>query len=111
MPDRVLDGVRFYSEREWRYVPSEIEDVPAITREDLADAGESEFARSQVENLAPLTFGSHAIHYLIVKSERELVRLASALGRLKHYLSDNRELLKTRIVSVIGWCSRAFACY
>jgi hypothetical protein len=50
--------VRFYDEREWRYLPRELESIPAIDPEALADPEASRVAREMVDRLPPC----HLIH-------------------------------------------------
>jgi len=96
-PDR---QVRFYDEREWRYLPAELESIPAITPEALADPEASRFARDMVDRLPPLSFDPDDINYVIVRNDEEVLPMYYALRAIKDKYHDSvKDLLVTKLIS------------
>lgn len=92
--------VRFYDEREWRYLPAETESIPAISPQDLADPVTSRSVREMVDSLPPLGFDPWDINYIVVKSDDEALDMFRDIERIKEgYTQDEKDLLKTKIIS------------
>jgi hypothetical protein len=98
--DRQIENVRFYDEREWRFVPDEIEEIAAISREELADSTKSREVREQVDRLPSLSFEPWDINYLIVATEDEILPMFRDVQRIKEkYDQGQKDTLCTKIVS------------
>jgi len=100
------EEVRFYDEREWRYVPNPSE-VPVL-KEMRTPLSFKEFKNKthidelDEENAALFTLGFEPldIRYLLVKTEDEILRMCTQLDKIKaKYSPEEREILKTRIIS------------
>lgn len=92
--------VRFYDEREWRYLPAEIESIPALSAEDLQDPVKSRGALDQVNQLPALSFEPRDINYIIVRHNNELLPMYRALRTIKaKYEEPEKDLLVTKLVS------------
>jgi len=98
--ERVGKKVRFYDEREWRYVPAEVEAFPPISREELNDPIRRGRFEGALGALSRLSFDPWDINYIIVESESEVLETYRAIDTIKRkYNDDDRSLLKTRILS------------
>jgi hypothetical protein len=98
--NRSEDYVRFYDEREWRYVPENIEDIPSVSREELADPVRCKPIVDLVDDLPALSFEPRNINFIIVEKESELLTMFHAIDEIKvRYDKDDRNLLKTKIIS------------
>ncbi|MBI1910369.1 MAG: hypothetical protein HYS21_00020 [Deltaproteobacteria bacterium] len=99
--DTVIKNVKFYNEREWRYVPEMPgEELPFLLREEF----ENPVTRAQ-ENVklqsTKLSFEPKDIKYVIVKEEKEILAMMRALQQIKSkkYDKDTVELLTSRIIT------------
>ena len=101
---KYLDGVRFYDEREWRYIP----DMPFkndnyrfwINKNDYLD----EIGRSQLNEVVSdnfrLRFEPNDIKYIIVEKEQQIPSIIRAIEQIKNkYDEETIKLLTTRIIS------------
>lgn len=92
--------VRFYDEREWRYIPTEIESIPAMSPEDLADPIKSKPVRDEVSRLPPLAFEPNDINYIVVATDAEMLPMVRAVRSIKgKYDADTVDLLTSKIIS------------
>ena len=99
-PGRPEREVRFYDEREWRYLPAELESIPAISPEALSDPKAGRVALDMVERLPPLSFDPNDINYVIVRHDSELLPMYHALRAIKEKYDDpTKDLLVTRLIS------------
>jgi Putative abortive phage resistance protein AbiGi, antitoxin len=99
-PNGLRAHVRFYDEREWRYIPADIERIPAISRADLADPVKSEEARRLTEALPPLSFEPKDINYIVVEHESEVLPMYYALRTIKaKYDEAAKDTLVTKLIS------------
>jgi len=99
-PDGVRSEVRFYDEREWRYIPPDVERIPAISRADLADPVKSKEARLATDALPPLSFEPKDINYILVEREDEVLPMYYALRRIKaKYSEAEKDTLVTKLIS------------
>jgi hypothetical protein len=106
--DKYLDGIRFYDEREWRYVPT-IEQVlaagfdvgPVLRKEEFLDAARVEEGNKKLQQCR-LGFTPKDIKYLIVKTEGEIYDFVTRVRRIKEakYPPEDIEVLVTRIISM-----------
>jgi hypothetical protein len=106
--DKYVDGIRFYDEREWRYVPTfdqtlaaGFDTSPVLRKADflnqnLVDEGNKKLQRCK------LSFEPNDIKYLIVKTEGELYDFATRVRQIKEpkYPLNDIEILVTRIISM-----------
>lgn len=97
-----LSNVRFYNEREWRFVPR----LPIDSYRELADKGDfldSEKRKAANEKLAEgsrISFEPNDIKYLIVRREDEIVQLIRDVELIKgKYSHEDVLLLSSRIIS------------
>jgi|ERR1035437_8501234 hypothetical protein len=95
-----LIEVRFYNEREWRYVPPEVESIPAISRADFADPTKRGAVEAIVAQLPALSFEPQDIRYLVVAKDSEVLPMIHAVRSVKdRYDPDTIDNLTSRIVS------------
>ncbi len=94
------EKVRFYDEREWRYIPSEIESIPAISPEELADPIKSKPVRDQVNRIPPLSFEPDDINYIVVAKDAEVLPMIRAVRSIKgKYDEGTVDFLTSKIIS------------
>jgi hypothetical protein len=94
------ERVRFYDEREWRYLPPELESIAAISREDFADPIKSKPVRDQVSRIPPLSFEPEDINYIVVATDAEMLTMVRAVRSIKgKYDADTVDLLTSKIIS------------
>lgn len=95
----VATEVRFYDEREWRYVP----EGPwvALKRAEFADAASVSAANADVAARYRLSFDPGDVRYIVVADEREIGPMIADVRRIKSrkYSSEAIDILCTRIVS------------
>lgn len=98
---KVIKDVRFYNEREWRYVPkhSSYSGRWSITKEEY----DNPVTRAQ-ENTAfegaKLSFEPSDIKYIIVKEEKEILSMINVLRKIKKkYDVKTVEILTSRIIT------------
>ena len=101
---QVRDGerkkIRFYDEREWRFIPPIIGDQNILTEEQFHNITEREKLNSFYEQYG-VNFNPDAINYIIVEKEEEIVPLIHELHAIKGNFSYNSvELLSSRIISM-----------
>jgi hypothetical protein len=101
------ETVRFYNEREWRYVPP----MNVLLRDDINaflpkivfdDPLQREDANNLVAQVARLGFQPKYIKYVIVKSETEILDIMDAILRIKgpNFPYDEVRKLTSRIISM-----------
>jgi hypothetical protein len=98
--------VRFYDEREWRFVPPldgrRTDDTPVVLEE--AEFGNADMLRRANEAIAhkyPLSFRPEFINYVIVPEEKDILGIRDEILRIKAPFPDNdKKLLTTRILSM-----------
>lgn len=98
---RLIRNVRFYDEREWRYVPAidDANDNWILWREEYLNSVKRAHANTQVEN-AKLIFEPNDIRYLIIKEETQIGAMISALREIKSkYSQETIEILTSRIMT------------
>lgn len=102
--NKTIPKVRFYDEREWRFLPSKSKD--ADWENYLLDSGFSDETEKNRQNdliaaddNAALMFEPNDIRYIIVKDEAEILEMARRIEDIKADYDDARLLLKTRIIS------------
>ncbi len=99
------DGVRFYDEREWRYIPT-INDGTEHFKLFLGpdEFKEVRYKKQETEKLKQkkVSFEPKDIRYIIVKSESEILDMYNKIERIKgdKYSPDDIKRLQTRIISM-----------
>lgn len=93
--------IRFYDEREWRYIPPiGGQKLNFLTEEQFNDKTQRENLNSFNEQYG-ISFNPDVINYLIVEKEDEIVSLMRELRSIKGNFSYNSvELLSSRIISM-----------
>lgn len=94
--------VRFYDEREWRYVPDLIAKLqhPFLTTEEYYNVEERKQAEANLVSDYTLGFEPSDVRYLIVRKEAEIVPLIDSIQGIKaKYELDDVRLLSSRIIS------------
>ncbi len=94
-----IENVRFYDEREWRFVAAPDGKTPAMNKEAFMDATQRGKANKAI---APsrLPFAPSDIKYVIVSSESEVLPVIRDLERIKgKYSLDQVKLLTSRVIS------------
>jgi len=97
--NRWIDDVRFYDEREWRFVATQDGKTPAMDKQAFMDSTERDKANKAI---APsrLRFTPSDIKYVIVRSESEVLSIIRDLERIKgKYSLDQVKLLTSRVIS------------
>lgn len=107
--EQLIDGkkrrIRFYDEREWRYIPP-----ISLFEENSSDIFLSEKEYNDIERRARLNshneqygvlFSPEEINYIIVKNTDEILPLKRELSKIKGGFShDSVELLETKLMSM-----------
>ena len=101
------ETVRFYNEREWRYLPPIQTLLQGDANAFLPKTAFDEIGMREVENhiigeAAPLSFQPKFIRYVIVRSETEILEIADAILRIKgpNFAYDEVRKLTTRIITM-----------
>jgi hypothetical protein len=97
-----LENVRFYDEREWRFLPELPTDfVPLfLTREQSMNEGMRTLANLKLADICRVSFEPKDIKYLVVRQEEEIVPLTAQIEQIKiKYSPDDVRLLKTRVIT------------
>ena len=99
--------VRFYDEREWRFVPpwSEFANKPTppyLKQEDVLNPTELLKANRLIEQFTSIPFEPRYIRYLIVDKEAEILEFIDEVLNIKgaNYSHNDLKILTTRIVSI-----------
>lgn len=94
--------VRFYDEREWRYVPRRKQNSQfCYLIEDLFKQEETRRKIDTINESFGLEFNPDVINYLIVEREDEILDLKQNVERIKgNFAHSSVELLSTRIISM-----------
>jgi len=97
---RLNPKVRFYDEREWRFVPTGVTKVNGLHRAQYLDFNALKEANERVREFAILKFEPSDIKYIIVATEAEILPMIHSVERIKEkYTQDERKILSSRIVS------------
>jgi hypothetical protein len=95
------ENVRFYDEREWRYIPDQIESIPELSRDDFNDPIKAGPVIEQVRQLPSLSFEPDDINYIVVATDAEALSMVKAVRSIKgkKYDADTVDLLTSKIIS------------
>jgi hypothetical protein len=75
--------VRFYDEREWRWLPPDLVNARMLQKDEYDDAAVLEQANNDVWQNARLPFGPDDIKYIVVADESERYPMIRALQKIK----------------------------
>jgi len=96
------DKIRFYDEREWRFVPKLPEEfLPRIlTKAEYSDQNQKYSANEKLKEITALKFEPSDIKYIIVYKESEIIPIINEIERIKSkYNEDQIKLLCSRVIS------------
>ena len=97
-PSGTLPKVRFYNEREWRFVP-QLQGNSFMEKNDFLDAEKLREENTKIAK-AKISFEPNDIRYLIVRTEAEIVPLVNRIREIKgRYSYDDVSLLSSRVIS------------
>lgn len=102
----INENVRFYDEREWRYVPplDQLNDrglIPVMGKEQYANEQTRDCCNQKLEKYFSLTFRTEDIKYIIVRNDSEIIKFAEQIDRLDaKYTHQEKRLLITRLMSM-----------
>lgn len=96
-------SIRFYDEREWRFVP----DLPpsllfwdGMSVDDFSNDETRNAANKNLAEVSRIRFEPNDIRYLIVRREEEIVPLVREVERIKgKYSHDDVRLVMSRVIS------------
>lgn len=97
-----LENIRFYDEREWRFLPELPKDfVPLfLAKEQFMNSAMRTQANLKLADICRLSFEPKDIRYLVVRHEEEIVPLTNQIEQIKiKYSPDDVRLLKTRVIT------------
>jgi hypothetical protein len=97
-----LQNVRFYDEREWRFLPELPADfVPLVLSSDqFMNKEMCSQTNLKLAQTCRLSFEPKDIKYLVVHKEEEIVPLTTHIEQIKiKYSPDDVRLLKTRVIT------------
>lgn len=96
----IVENVKFYDEREWRFVPESENLSILLTEEQFKDKVKTEGYNAELAEKNKLTFEPEDIRYIIVEKESEILSMVENIHRIKAiYNEDTRTLLTTKIIS------------
>ena len=88
----------YYNEREWRYVPSELDANEMIIRVDKKEEFDADILSQRTKPyLCP--FKSEDIRYMIVTNEEERISLVQEIEKLVNWSEFDKNLLKSKILT------------
>jgi hypothetical protein len=100
---RVISNLRFYNEREWRFVPQLEKGDPTrwgISKDQFLDEEQRRQANNKLAKASRIEFEPNDIKYLIVRREDEIVPLIREVESIKgKYGYDDVRLLASRVIS------------
>lgn len=103
---RIKNRVKFYDEREWRYVPAldQLNDlglIPVMSQDQFNDPEILNNSNQSLEQSFRLQFSPRDVKYIIVKEENEVLAIADKIKSLdSRYTEEDIKLLTTRIISM-----------
>lgn len=96
----IIKNVKFYNEREWRYTPDWTDENPLfLSKNDFENPIKKAHANEKLKN-STLAFYPSDIAYIIVKEEKEIFSMITALKQIKgRYDPNTIEVLISRIIT------------
>jgi Putative abortive phage resistance protein AbiGi, antitoxin len=94
--------VRFYDEREWRYVPDIYKvQKDSLSMEEFSNSETRELENEKLSLINTLNFTPHDIKYIIVKDETEVLDFMRKVETIKSHFSKNDvKLLTSKIITM-----------
>ncbi len=102
----IKSRVKFYDEREWRYVPAldrlnQLGLIPVMSHEQYKDEKIRNHGNRVLEQSFRLDFSARDVKYIIVREEKEVLKIADKIKALgSRYSQEDIRLLTTRIISM-----------
>jgi hypothetical protein len=99
---KYTDKIRFYDEREWRFVPKLPEEIlpHRLTKAEYSDPKQKNSANEKLRENSVLKFEPSDIKYIIVQKENEIIDIIKEIERIKRkYDDDKKKLLCSRVIS------------
>jgi hypothetical protein len=104
--NRVINNVKFYDEKEWRFTPSlqtlVKNKIPiSLTEEEFKDEAKKIEYTSILSKCCKLSFNPNDIKYIIVKNDNEILNMMDKIDTIKaKYSYKEKNLLKSRLISM-----------
>ena len=104
--DYLDEKIRFYDEREWRYVPpvTELrkEKIAVLLSKKQENISKIETYEDKMKKKFRLKFSPKDVKYIIVRDDDEILELSESLGHIKgsDYLHNDIKLLTSRLISI-----------
>ena len=98
--DEIDHTIRFYDEREWRFVPLEDPFKYGISKESFLNKTSLDKIHEELWKKVILQFNPSDIKYIIVAEENEIITIIDTIEQIgKEYKEDEVKLLGSRIIS------------
>ena len=93
--------VRFYNEREWRFVPMRENRLEyGLPKKEFIDDTEQSYINHELGKLSGLHFELSDIKYIIVPNDDEIVRIITEIEKnMDGYSQDDIKLLSSKVIS------------
>jgi hypothetical protein len=93
--------IRFYDEREWRFVPELPEDFSSsrLTKAEFLDEKKKKSANEKLRENCVLKFEPLDIKYIIVQKENEIIDIIKKIEGIEKYDDNQKRLLCSRVIS------------
>lgn len=100
IPD-IIGKIRFYDEREWRFVPELPEDISSsrLTKAEFIDEKKKNSANEKLRENCVLKFEPLDIKYIIVDKENEIIDIIKEIEGIEKYDDNQKKLLFSRVIS------------
>jgi Putative abortive phage resistance protein AbiGi, antitoxin len=98
----MLANIRFYNEREWRFVPILPDDFyrTGMNKSDFLNGEIRNAANEKLQQLSRISFEPNDVKYLIVRREDEIVSLITQVEQIKgKYSWEEVKLVTSRVMS------------
>lgn len=99
--NKTIKGVRFYNEREWRFVPqiNSASGVDGLEKDEFLDPEKVSAANTAIGKIS-VPFEPNDIKYLIVKKQADIMPLIKKITEIKEkYSATDIAVLKSRILT------------
>ncbi len=98
----IIPNVRFYDEREWRFVPTSPDnEFYFMEKQDFINSAKREEWNNKLPESATLEFTPDDIRYIVVEREDEISKMVDEIMHIKgdKYTCNQLKILTTRIIS------------
>ena len=97
---RLIPNVRFYDEREWRFIPDNFLELPTMAKTEYLNFNDLQEGNEKARAATLLQFEPSDIKYIVVATETEILPMIQAVERIKQkYTPDQVKVLASRIIS------------